>query len=130
MGAITFSRAENLPTGELSKRSDVNIETIRYYQRIKILPAPHRTTRGRRIHGNPTFTTFRRDLLRPSRPPAFMWVDVLSVLRAYDLLPIEGGNNEILVPAADRIRRIGCNNRVWWTEWGYARWFERGRSGE
>jgi hypothetical protein len=33
MRAITSSRAENLAIGELSKRSGVNIETIRYYER-------------------------------------------------------------------------------------------------
>jgi MerR family mercuric resistance operon transcriptional regulator len=40
MRTITSSRAENLSIGELSKRSGVNIETIRYYERIKMLPAP------------------------------------------------------------------------------------------
>jgi MerR family mercuric resistance operon transcriptional regulator len=35
MRAIALVRAENLPIGELSKRSGVNIETIRYYERIK-----------------------------------------------------------------------------------------------
>lgn len=38
MGAITSSRAENLPIGELSKRSGVNIETIRYYERVNAGP--------------------------------------------------------------------------------------------
>ena len=36
MRAITISRAENLPIGELSRLSRVNIETIRYYEKIKI----------------------------------------------------------------------------------------------
>jgi MerR-like DNA binding protein len=36
MRAITISRAENLPIGELSRLSGVNIETIRYYEKIKI----------------------------------------------------------------------------------------------
>lgn len=40
MDAVTLSRAINLPIGKLSKRSGVNIETIRYYERIKMLPAP------------------------------------------------------------------------------------------
>jgi len=30
MVAISFSRADNFPIGEVSKRSGVNIETIRY----------------------------------------------------------------------------------------------------
>ena len=51
MRTITASRAEHLPIGELSRLSGVNIETIRYYERIKMLPAPQRTANGRRIYG-------------------------------------------------------------------------------
>jgi MerR family mercuric resistance operon transcriptional regulator len=51
MRAITSSRAENLPIGELSKRGGVNIETIRYYERIKMLAPPPRTASGRRVYG-------------------------------------------------------------------------------
>jgi MerR family mercuric resistance operon transcriptional regulator len=50
MRAITASRAGNLPIGELSKRSGVNIETIRYYERIKMLAPPPRTASGRRVY--------------------------------------------------------------------------------
>jgi MerR family transcriptional regulator, mercuric resistance operon regulatory protein len=51
MPAITASRAEHLPIGELSRRTGVNIETIRYYERIKMLAAPRRTASGRRVYG-------------------------------------------------------------------------------
>jgi MerR family transcriptional regulator, mercuric resistance operon regulatory protein len=50
MRAITISRAQKLPIGELSRQSGVNIETIRYYERIKILPAPPRAANGRRVY--------------------------------------------------------------------------------
>ena len=50
MHTITASRAENLPIGELSRLSGVNIETIRYYERIEMLPRPPRTASGRRIY--------------------------------------------------------------------------------
>ena len=49
MRAITSSGAENTSIGELSKYSGVNIETIRYYERIKMPPAPSRTANGRRV---------------------------------------------------------------------------------
>jgi len=39
MRCITSSGAENISIGELSKHSCVNIETIRYYERIGLLPA-------------------------------------------------------------------------------------------
>lgn len=51
MRDITSSRAANLPIGELSRRSGVNIETIRYYERIKMLAPPPRTASGRRVYG-------------------------------------------------------------------------------
>lgn len=50
MGAIRSPRAETISIGELSKQSGVNIETIRYYERIKMLPAPPRTASGRRVY--------------------------------------------------------------------------------
>ena len=52
-----------LSIGELSRRARVNIETIRYYERIKMLPAPPRTTNGRRVYGpveTRTLTFIRR----------------------------------------------------------------------
>lgn len=51
MCAVRSSQAENLSIGELSRRSGVNIETIRYYERIKMLPVPPRTASGRRVYG-------------------------------------------------------------------------------
>jgi MerR family mercuric resistance operon transcriptional regulator len=36
--------------GALSKRSGVNIETIRYYERIGLMPAPPRSDGGHRIY--------------------------------------------------------------------------------
>jgi MerR family mercuric resistance operon transcriptional regulator len=52
MRAITASRAEKMPIGELSRLTGVKIETIRYYERIKMLPAPPRTPSGRRVYGS------------------------------------------------------------------------------
>ena len=37
--------------GKLSDLTGVNIETIRYYEKIGMLPAPPRTESGRRIYG-------------------------------------------------------------------------------
>jgi MerR family mercuric resistance operon transcriptional regulator len=38
--------------GELSKKTDVNGETIRYYEKIGLLPEPARTTSGYRVYGD------------------------------------------------------------------------------
>ena len=51
MRPITALRADGVPVGELSRLTDVNIETIRYYEKIKMLPAPARTKGGHRVYG-------------------------------------------------------------------------------
>ncbi len=51
MDVITPSRAETFPIGELSCLAGVNIETIRYYERIGMVPIPPRTEGGRRVYG-------------------------------------------------------------------------------
>src|SRR5690242_20400195 len=45
------ARAEDISIGALSRLTGVNIETIRYYERIKMMPAPPRTASGRRVYG-------------------------------------------------------------------------------
>jgi len=44
-------KATGFSIGELSKQSGVNIETIRYYEKIGIMPAPSRSAGGYRIYG-------------------------------------------------------------------------------
>ena len=41
--------------GELSKRTGCNVETIRYYERIGLLPAPARSAGRYRMYDRPTF---------------------------------------------------------------------------
>jgi len=41
---------EKLTAGQLAKKANVNVETIRYYERRRILPRPMRTRSGYRIH--------------------------------------------------------------------------------
>lgn len=48
---ITKTRAKGLMIGELSRRTGVHIETIRYYEKINMLPKPPRTAGGRRVYG-------------------------------------------------------------------------------
>ena len=52
MPSVTNARPDHLSIGELSRQTGVNIETIRYYERIKMLPAPPRTESGRRAYGS------------------------------------------------------------------------------
>ena len=53
--------------GELSRRAGVNIETVRYYERIDLMPHPPRSTSGRRVYGEVetrTLTFIRRTRTR------------------------------------------------------------------
>jgi MerR family mercuric resistance operon transcriptional regulator len=47
----TMKTTDGLPIGTLSKRSGVNIETIRYYEKIGVMPSPSRSAGGYRIYG-------------------------------------------------------------------------------
>jgi hypothetical protein len=46
MPAIRDARTEGFTIGKLSDLTGVNIETIRYYEKIGMLPAPPRTESG------------------------------------------------------------------------------------
>jgi MerR family mercuric resistance operon transcriptional regulator len=46
------SRTDGIAIGEVSRLTGVHIETIRYYERIKMLPKPLRTVGGRRTYGS------------------------------------------------------------------------------
>lgn len=79
MSAITGTRAEGLTIGQLSQLTRVNIETIRYYEKIKVLPIPLRAENGRRMYG----PTERRILafVRRSRELGFSLDEVRALLR-------------------------------------------------
>lgn len=50
MSSTALRTSAPLSIGELSRRTGVNIETIRYYERIGMLPVPVRTAGGRRVY--------------------------------------------------------------------------------
>jgi MerR family mercuric resistance operon transcriptional regulator len=79
MRAITVSRAENLPIGELSRLSGVNIETIRYYERIKMVPPPPRTASGRRVYDSTDLRVLT--FIRRSRELGFSLDEIRALLR-------------------------------------------------
>ena len=50
MNGITNARTHGLAIGALSRLTECNIETIRYYERVGILPRPPRTGGGHRVY--------------------------------------------------------------------------------
>ena len=79
MRPITSSRAENLPIGELSKQSGVNIETIRYYERVKMLAPPPRTASGRRVYDSTDLRILV--FIRRARELGFSLDEIRALLR-------------------------------------------------
>jgi MerR family mercuric resistance operon transcriptional regulator len=79
MRTITTSRAEGLTIGKLSKLTGVNIETIRYYEKINVLPAPWRTESRRRIYGPMEARALA--FIRRSRELGFSLDEVRALLR-------------------------------------------------
>ncbi len=78
----TTSRAKNIGIGELSKRTGVHIETIRYYERSGVMPKPPRTEGGQRTYDE----TFVRRLafVSRSRQLGFSLEEIRSLLGLVD----------------------------------------------
>jgi len=81
----TFPRAHPLTIGALSASTGVNIETIRYYERIGLLPAPRRSAGGHRLYDSELAK--RLAFVRRSRQLGFSIDEIRALLRLAD----EGG---------------------------------------
>jgi len=68
--------------GALSKHTDTNIETIRYYERVGLLPAPARTAGGYRPYG--TDQLKRLSFIRRARALGFSLAEVRKLLTLSD----------------------------------------------
>jgi len=79
MRAITASRANEMTIGKLSELAGVNIETIRYYERVKVLPTPLRTGSGRRVYRSADVRTLA--FIRRARELGFSLDDIRALIR-------------------------------------------------
>ncbi len=78
MDAISPVRVRTFAIGELSRLTGVNIETVRYYERIEMLPAPTRTEGGRRVYGPVQVQTLK--FIRRSRELGFTLYEIRNLL--------------------------------------------------
>jgi MerR family transcriptional regulator, mercuric resistance operon regulatory protein len=85
MPPSTAQEGELLTRGALAARSGCNVETIRYYEHIGILPAPPRSQSGHRLYGNDLIR--RLTFVRRSRELGFTLEEIRQLLRLVD-----GGN--------------------------------------
>ena len=77
-----FTNARGYPIGEMSKRTGVNIETIRYYERIKIMPQPDRTAGGNRQYNYDQLK--RLSFIKTSRELGFNINEIRALLEMVD----------------------------------------------
>jgi MerR family transcriptional regulator, mercuric resistance operon regulatory protein len=71
-----------LSIGKLSQQSGVNIETIRYYEKIGVMPAPGRSAGGFRVY-EPDHLK-RLSFVRRSRQLGFSLDEIRNLLRLVD----------------------------------------------
>lgn len=93
---------EVLTRGALAARTGCNVETIRYYEQIGILPPPPRSQGGHRLYGRDLIK--RLSFVRRSRDLGFSLEEIRALLRFVD-----GGKYtcaEVEVLALDHVRDI------------------------
>jgi len=74
--------AKSLPIGELSNRTGVNIETIRFYEKQGILPIPARSESDRRIYDH--VDVKRLNFVHRCRGLGFSLREITSLLSLVD----------------------------------------------
>src|SRR5258708_15523013 len=82
MPTRTGEDGELLTRGALAARSGCNIETIRYYEQIGILPPPPRSQGGHRLYGQDLIK--RLTFVRRSRELGFTLEEIRELLRLVD----------------------------------------------
>jgi MerR family mercuric resistance operon transcriptional regulator len=78
---ITKARP-GLTIGETARRSGCNIETVRYYERIGLMPRPPRSMGGHRLYGGEAIS--RLAFIRRARELGFAIEDIRALLGLVD----------------------------------------------
>ena len=88
------SQSMQLSRGSLSKRTGVNSETIRYYEKIGLMPPPSRSSGGHRVYGQSDLK--RLSFIRRSRELGF------TLRETRDLLELVDGGQYTCAEVRDR----------------------------
>lgn len=88
--------------GDVSVLTGVNIETIRYYERIGLVPKPPRTEGGRRAYADADAKRLR--FIRRARDLGFSIDDIRALLQLADSGGACKGAQEIAVRHRDDVR--------------------------
>jgi len=101
-GRTAEAAREELTRGALAVRTGCNIETIRYYEQVGLLPLPPRSAGGHRLYGQDLLK--RLNFIRRSRDLGFTLAEIRELLRL-----IDGGTytcGEVEQLARDHVREI------------------------
>lgn len=82
MSSGAVARSKFLTRGELAVRIGCNIETIRYYEKIGLLPPPPRSEGGHRLYGQDLVK--RLNFVRRGRDLGFTLEEIRDLLRVVD----------------------------------------------
>ena len=82
MASKATQRGEVLTRGALASKTGCNIETIRYYEQIGMLPPPPRSEGGRRLYGQNLIK--RLNFVLRSRDLGFTLEEIRELLRMVD----------------------------------------------
>lgn len=90
--------------GRMSRETGVNIETIRYYERISIMPEPGRTQGGNRQYSHDHLK--RLTFIRKSRDLGFSLAEVRALLDMVDRTDFTCGEvHEITITHLETIKQ-------------------------
>lgn len=104
MPEITSARGQQMMIGEVSRRTGCNIETIRYYERIGVLPQPPRSKGGHRVYEESHLK--RLAFVRRARGLGFTQQEVRGLLELVDGGDFTCGEiKEIALAHADEVRQ-------------------------
>ncbi len=113
MDPVTNTRA--YPIGAMSRETGVNIETIRYYERIALMPKPDRTAGGNRQYTHDHLK--RLAFIKRSRELGFSIDEIRAMLKMVDQDGVSCGEVhamtiEHLGSVKEKIRRLRKLERV------------------
>src|SRR2546430_15399315 len=98
--------------GELAKRSAVTVQTVRFYERLRLLPEPQRKDSGYRVYSGPDLK--RLLFVRQAKSLGFSLDEIREILRMRERGHCPCG--EVITIAERHLRaeigRASCRERV------------------
>ena len=92
---------KEIAIGGLAHRVGVNIETIRYYERIGLMPRPERKSSGRRTYNESAVRTLA--FIRKARELSFGIEDIRTLL---ELRRTDDGCSDVKVIASRHLEKV------------------------